>query len=133
MGHQIASVMHANSLISNRMIISNENSSAKGQTGPLAPLPNPDPLINNYNLQGFSYIPYINPESNFRNLVGEFIYEYVEMLVGEERAPMITGMLLDLSLDQIKSYLYDFSNLFKMTGEANAVLNQLKTNTYTDS
>jgi hypothetical protein len=50
MGHQIASVMHANSLISNRMIISVENSSAKGQTGPLAPLPNPDPLINNYNL-----------------------------------------------------------------------------------
>jgi hypothetical protein len=36
-------------------------------------------------------------------------------------------MLLDLSLDQIKSYLYDFSKLYQMVGEAVNVLNQLQT------
>jgi hypothetical protein len=36
-------------------------------------------------------------------------------------------MLLDLSLDQIKSYLYDFSKLYQMVGEACAVLNQFQT------
>jgi hypothetical protein len=69
------------------VIIRAENTGTNSQAGPLAPLPNPDPLINNYNLKGFGYLSAIVPESNYRNLVGEFIFEYVEKLVGEARAP----------------------------------------------
>jgi hypothetical protein len=54
--------------------------------------------------------------------VGEFIYKYVELFVGEERAPKITGMLIDLSHSEIKAYLYDFSKLYERTGEALEVI-----------
>jgi hypothetical protein len=50
-------------------------------------LPNPELLAYNYNAKGFYYLKSIVPESNYRNLVGEFIFEYVEKLVGEARAP----------------------------------------------
>ena len=84
MGQQIPPVMQMTAPISQPVIIRVDNA---GANGPLAPLPNPDPLVNNYNLKGFGYLPAIVPESNYRNLVGEFIFEYVEKLVGEARAP----------------------------------------------
>jgi hypothetical protein len=33
--------------------------------------------------------------------VGELIYEYIEKMVGPEKAPKITGMLIDLPIPQI--------------------------------
>ena len=99
----------------------------RDQAGLNAPLPNPDPLVNNYNQRGFGYLPAIVPESNYKPLVGEFIYEYVEKLVGEQRAPKITGMLIDLPIDEIKAYLYDFSKLYQKIGDAVNLLNQLQT------
>jgi Poly-adenylate binding protein, unique domain len=42
-------------------------------------------------------------------MVGEFIYTYVEKFVGEAMAGKITGMLLDLPLEEIKKFLYDFT------------------------
>ena len=87
MGQQIPPVMQMTAPISQPVIIRVDNAGANGQTGPLAPLPNADPLVNNYNMKGFGYLPAIVPESNYRNLVGEFIFEYVEKLVGEARAP----------------------------------------------
>lgn len=33
---------------------------------------------------------------NYKTQIGEMIYEYVEAIVGEELAPKITGMLIDL-------------------------------------
>jgi hypothetical protein len=41
-------------------------------------------------------------------MTGEFIYDYVEYFVGDKRAPKITGMLIDVSLEQIRQYLYNF-------------------------
>jgi hypothetical protein len=38
---------------------------------------------------------------NYKGQVGEFIYEYVETLIGEEKAPKITGMLIDLPVTDI--------------------------------
>jgi hypothetical protein len=87
MGQQIPPVMQMTASISQPVIIGDYNAGANGQTGPLAPLPNPDPIAYNYNLKGFGYLPAIVPESDYRNLVGEFIFEYVEKLVGEARAP----------------------------------------------
>jgi hypothetical protein len=87
------------------------------------PIPHHDPVINLYNQKGFTLIPaVISGNPNLKPMIGEFIYEYVERLVGEERAPKITGMLIDLPLDDIKSYLYDFSKLHQKVGEALALL-----------
>lgn len=96
------------------------------QGGPQAPLPNPDPLVNAYNQKGFGYLPAVVPENpNYKTLVGEFIYEYVEKLVGDVRAPKITGMLIDLPIEEIKGYLYDFTKLYQKTGDAVNLINQI--------
>jgi hypothetical protein len=76
-------------------------------------------------MRGYGLLPVVVPNNpNLKNLVGEFIYEYVERFVGEERAPKITGMLIDLTLDEIKSYLYDFNQLVNKINQAQQILNQ---------
>jgi hypothetical protein len=66
-------------------------------------------MINDYNMKGVILHPTVVPENpNMREQVGNFIYPYVEKLVGEERAPKVAGMLLGLTLNEIKGYLYDF-------------------------
>ena len=59
---------------------------------------------------------------NYKNQVGEFIFEYVEKLVGETKAPKITGMLIDLPIEEIQGYLQDFSKLEEKVKEADALL-----------
>ena len=68
-------------------------------------------------------LPAIVPQNpNIKQFVGEFIYEYVEKFVGEDYAPKITGMLIDLPIDEIKSYLYDFFKLQQKIFEARQIL-----------
>jgi hypothetical protein len=57
-------------------------------------------------------------------MVGEYIYEYVAKLIGEERAPKVTGMLIDLPLEEIKCYLLDYRELQNKVEEAINVLRQ---------
>jgi len=45
-------------------------------------------------------------------MLGFTIYEYVCHLAGNVRAPKITGMLIDVSVDEIRDYLGDYK-LFK--------------------
>jgi len=98
-----------------------------GSIGPQAPLPHPDPIVNKYNMDGFGLLPAVFPGNpNLKQMVGEFIYEYVGRLVGEERAPKITGMLIDLPLEEIKGYLYDFTKLHQKVGEAINLLVQIQ-------
>ncbi len=59
---------------------------------------------------------------NYKNQVGEFIYEYVEKIMGEEKAPKITGMLIDLSIPEIHAYLIDINKLSTKIGEADTLL-----------
>lgn len=59
-------------------------------------------------------------------MVGEFIYPYVEGIIGEAGAPKITGMLIDLPIDDIKGYLYDYAKLYYKIGEAVALIQQLQ-------
>ena len=69
-------------------------------------------------------IPAVVPQNpNFKEMVGEFIYNYVEKFVGEAIAGKITGMLLDQPLEEIKKFLYDFTYLYQKIGEA---VNMLK-------
>ena len=86
----------------------------------------PDPLAAQYNAGGFQLWPAVDPENpNYRNMVGEYIYEYVSSMVGEEKAGKITGLVIDLSIDEIKGYLYDFNRLLYKVGEANNFLLQM--------
>ena len=39
-------------------------------------------------------------------------------MVGEEKAPKITGMLIDLPLEEIKGYLLDYGKLTTKVTEA---------------
>ena len=43
-------------------------------------------------------------------------------MIGEERTPKVTGMLIDLPLDQIKGYLGDFNKLATKVQEAVSLL-----------
>lgn len=49
---------------------------------------------------------------NYQAQAGEHIFDYVEQIVGEELAPKVTGMLIDLPVNDIKAYLKDF-NVFQ--------------------
>ena len=63
--------------------------------------------------------PAVVPQNpNLKNQIGEFVYEYVEQMIGEERTPKITGMLIDLPLDQIRAYLFDYNKLATKVQEA---------------
>ena len=94
-----------------------------GRVGPSSPLQHPDPFINTYNLKGFGFLPVVVPENpNLKQFVGEFIYEFVEQIIGEERAPKVTGMLIDLPIEEIKGYLYDFFKLQQKIAEALQIL-----------
>ena len=86
-----------------------------------------DPKHNAYNQKGFNLLPAIVPENpNLKQMVGEFIYDFVEGLVGEAAAPKITGMLIDLPIEEIKAYLYDYGRLLIKVGKTIDLLQQLQ-------
>ena len=61
----------------------------------------------------------IHPSNpNFKNQIGEFIYEFVEKIAGEEQAPKITGMLIDLPIQDMYSYVNDYLVLERKVREA---------------
>ena len=85
-----------------------------------------DPKINEYNMKGSLMFPEIvksNPK--LKQIVGEFIYYEVEEIVGEEKAPKVTGMLIDLPLEEIKGYLYDHFKLKQKIILAEEILTQI--------
>jgi len=52
----------------------------------VAPLPSLDPQVKDYNMMGFNLLPKIIPDSDYKTLVSDFIYEHVEKFVGDARA-----------------------------------------------
>ena len=69
----------------------------------------------------FSYMSTVGPiipcvvesNENAKKFVGEKINEFVVTLAGEQLAPKITGMLIDVSLEEIRDYLMDFNKFEK--------------------
>lgn len=65
------------------------------------------------------YIPALHPNNpHLKQQVGGCIYEYVQSLVGDDKAPKITGMLIELPVNQIKEYMMDWNNLNMKVKEA---------------
>jgi hypothetical protein len=80
-------------------------------------------LPQQYAQKGFLVLPaVVKTNQNYRNQVGEFIYEYVERIAGEQKAPKITGMLIDLPIEEIQAYLQDFAKLEEKVREADNLL-----------
>ena len=65
-----------------------------------------------------------NPD--YKDQVGHFILDFVEIICGPEKAPKVTGMLIELPIAQIKEYLGSFSNLQQRVQEAVRILNRPK-------
>lgn len=62
-----------------------------------------------------------NPQ--YKNQVGEAIYEFVEQLAGEN-APKVTGMLIDLPIEEIRQFMQDYNRFQDKVNEANQLLKQ---------
>ena len=62
---------------------------------------------------------------NYKNMAGEYIYEHVEKVAGKEKAPRVTGLLIDLPIEEIKAYLYDYNRLLIKIGEALNLIDNL--------
>jgi len=56
--------------------------------------------------------------------VGQAIFEFVNMLVPADRAPKITGMLIELPVDQIKAILSSLDALNAKVKEATELIDQ---------
>eukprot|EP00347_Sterkiella_histriomuscorum_P009662 403340349 len=97
---------------------------ALAQVAPSAMNQNLPPHILTYNQNGmskiFPLVSALNP--NYKSQVGEFIYEHVEELAGEDLAPKITGMLIDLPIVEIQAYVTDFMKLKIKINEASTLL-----------
>jgi len=54
--------------------------------------------------------------------VGHLIYDFVQKIIGVEKAPKITGMLIELPVVQIREYLSSLDALKIKVTEANNLL-----------
>lgn len=63
-------------------------------------------------------------ESNpyVKEQVGTLIYEYVVDIIGNQKAPKITGMLIELPVSQILLFLYSYETFKMKVHEANSLL-----------
>lgn len=59
---------------------------------------------------------------HMKDQVGNLIYDYVQVLIGQEKAPKITGMLIELPVQQIKQYMSNYEALNLKVQEANQLL-----------
>lgn len=64
----------------------------------------------------------MNPK--YKEQVGNCIYDFVLQQVGQDRAPKVTGMLIDLPIEEIKNYMANFDMFTKKVDEANKLLQQ---------
>ena len=83
-----------------------------------------NPMIARYNLKGHGIIPTVISDNKdiIEEIVGEFIYDYIQKIVGEQHAGKITGMILDFPLEEIKRVLYNYNYLLHKVKEAYSLL-----------
>ena len=58
----------------------------------------------------------------YREQVGTVFFEYIKQLVGQTKAPKVTGMLIDLPIDDIKNIMQDFNLLQTRVTQASELL-----------
>lgn len=82
---------------------------------------------NHYLFQTSKLLPSVTERNPYlKEQVGTLIYDYVCMIIGQEKAPKITGMLIELPVVQMKEYLSSFEALKLKVKEANTLLIETK-------
>lgn len=59
-----------------------------------------------------------------KDQVGQAIFEFVNLMVATDRAPKITGMLIELPVDQIKGFMGSLQALEAKVKEATDLIDQ---------
>ena len=76
-----------------------------------------------YQQQAQQFLPSVQDKNPFmKQQVGHLIFDYVQMIAGQDKAPKITGMLIELPIPQIKQYLQSFEGLQMRVQEATRLL-----------
>lgn len=70
----------------------------------------------------YNAIDQINP--NYKNQVGTTIFDFVHRQVGNDFAPKITGMLIDLPIPEIQRYLTNWEHFVNRVQQAHQMLLQ---------
>ena len=68
-------------------------------------------------------LPSIVPENpTYRDNAGTVFYQYVIQAVGQQLAPKVTGMLIDLKIEEVRQMMTDFNLFSTRVNQANEVL-----------
>ena len=83
--------------------------------GMMLPLPGmPMTIAQEYESKALRMLPAVQERNpNLKNQVSQIIFDYIEKMVGKERTPKITGMLVELPIIQIQMYMSRYVNLKK--------------------
>lgn len=83
----------------------------------------PMTIAQKYELAASKFLPAVSKKNpHYKDQVGNCIYDYVLQLCGPEKAPKITGMLIELELELIKQYMSSYAVLQMKVSEANELL-----------
>lgn len=88
---------------------------------PMAGMPQQQPMNEGqeYQMKAAQLLPSIQANNkHYKQKVGELIFNYIAKMAPQERVPRITGMLIELPLEQIREYLSSYSVLREMVNEA---------------
>ena len=84
-----------------------------------------NPVVAQYQAVAMKIAPQITEKNNYlKERVGEAIFPFIKNLVGNERVPKITGMLIELPIEQIKQYMFSYDNLVMKVKEADDLISQ---------
>lgn len=71
-------------------------------------------------------VPSVKAENpHMKQQVGNAIFDFVQLVKGRDLAPKITGMLIDLNLDEIQAYLTNYREFLKKVNEAANLLTEM--------
>jgi hypothetical protein len=81
--------------------------------------------VQNYLARTTKLLPAVDERNpHLKGQVGECIYDFIVEMIGAELAPKITGMLIDLPVNQIRQYLQSYDALSMKVHEARDHLTQ---------
>lgn len=87
--------------------------------------PGQNPMIVQYMQVCGRLLPSVTEKNPYlKEKVGEAIFPFIRNMCGNERAPKITGMLIELPVEQIKAYMSNFDNLHCKVKEASDLIDQ---------
>jgi hypothetical protein len=77
-------------------------------------------------MQTSKLVPSVKAENpHMKQQVGNAIFDFVSKIKGPDLAPKITGMLIDLNLEEIQAYLTNYREFLKKVTEAANLLTEM--------